>query len=138
MPPYHRYLEDQRLCLVRYEGRMDGDDFIEADQQIFRAVCGENVRFLFDMRTVHITGGAETARRYATWISELDLPHTHPGIRQAIVVDDPQDTGLSMLMTAISAPDLEMMIFSSLEAACHSIGVDPEILEEHRDLIRAQ
>lgn len=135
MTPQYRHLADDRLCLVRYEGQMDGQDFIDADGEIFAAVSGKNIRFLFDLRAVHITGGAETSRRYAAWISELNLTLTHPGIQQAIVVDDPQDTGLSMLMTAISTPDLQMSIFSSIEAACHALGVDPEILEEHRDLI---
>lgn len=131
----HRWLEDERVCLVRYEGEMDGDAFIEADREIFSSRTGPGLRYFFDLRSVHIRGGAESCRRYATWLSELEFDATHPGSQQVMVVDDPQDTGLTMLMAAISSPELQIQIYSTLEQACRDLGVDPSILEDHRDLI---
>ena len=133
----YRWIEEHKICLVRYEGTMDGHDFIAADSEVFGATRGAGVRYLFDMRDVHITGGAATARVYATWLSESNLAASNPGAQQAIVVENPEDTGLSMLMATISDPGLDFRIFSTLEGACGALDIPIEVLDEHRDLIPA-
>ena len=135
MPHRYRWFEDEHVCLVRYEGEMDAEDFIQADREIFAAVRGRGIRFLFDMRDVRITGGAATARRYAEWISESDLERTHPGNRQVIVADTPGETGLSMLMSSAVDPGLDFHIYSTVEAACEALEVSMELVESNADLI---
>lgn len=131
----YRWMEDEKICLVRYEGPMDGDAFIEADGEIFASTSGPGIRFLFDLRDANITGGVESARKYARWMDEIDLTTSHPDALQAMVVDDPNDTGLTMLLAAIAEPGTRIECFSTLDGACRALGIDPEILENHRDLI---
>lgn len=130
-----RWFEEDRVCLVRYEGEMDAEAFIEADREIFAAVRGQGIRFLFDMRDVRITGGAATARRYAEWISESDMSRTHPAARQVIIADTPGETGLSMLMNSASDAQFDFRIFSTVEAACEALGVSLELVARNTDLI---
>ena len=131
----HRFLPDQRLCLVRYAGEMDAEAFIAADEQVFEAAQGPDIRILFDLRDVKIVGGSRTARRYAEWLDGLDLARTHPGLLQALLVDRPVETGIAMLMVTATQNSSSFEIFSTLEAACDFLSVPIEIVQAHRDIV---
>lgn len=131
----HRFLPDERLCLVRYSGEMDAEAFIDADERVFEAARGPDIRILFDLREVQIVGGARTARRYAEWLDQLDLARTHPGLLQALLVDRPVETGIAMLMVTATQNSSSFEIFSTLEAACDFLGVPVSLVTAHRDIV---
>lgn len=138
MPHRHRYIPEERVCFVRYEGEMTVEEIREADARVFAEARGMNLRFVFDLRAVRVVGGAVAVRDYARWLESLDLERSHPGLRQALIADRPHETGLSLLLATIARGAHGLQVFSTPEAACRSLDIRPELVAEHADLIPTQ
>lgn len=131
----YRYLPEERVCLVRYQGSFSAERLVAADTAVFEETKGFGVRILFDMRDVELDGRPATVREYRTWMQSLDLAQTHPGLRQAIIVSRPRETGLALLLASTSGVEYGFEVFSTVEGACQALGIPLETIAAHADVI---
>lgn len=137
MSAHHRFrwLPDDGICLVHYAGHYEVENIIRADEEIFAATLAANVRYLFDARDARGIVDSGLASDYLKWFEESKILATHPGMRQAVLVDGPATTAISLIVAKGMDPDAAFAVFSTVDAACDHLGVDPAWIENHRDLI---
>ena len=130
----YRWLPDEKVCFVRYEGDWDTDGFIEADTEIYAATHGDGVRFVFDARRVQLEADTDEVRKYVEWLGSLNLAETHPKQRAALVVTGAFETAIAILIENWTDEDTPFEICSTMETACEKLGIASEILESVGDL----
>ena len=130
-----RWLSQEKICLVRYEGEFTLEALERADAEIYAATRGRGVRFLFDLRDAEFLVSPAEAREYAQWLQDQRIDDTHPESRNAIIATEARNAALSLIMAATSEPYVPFELFSTLEGACGALGIDPALVEHHSDVI---
>jgi hypothetical protein len=130
-----RWLSEEKICLVRYEGEFTLETLERADAEIYAGTRGRCIRFLFDLRDAEFVVSPAEAREYASWLREQRIDETHPESRNAIIASEARNAALSLIMAATSEPYVPFELFSTVEGACSALGIDLSLVEDHTDVI---
>lgn len=131
----YRWLSEEKVCLVRYEGEFTLEALERADAEIYAHTRGRGVRYLFDLRDAEFQVSPAEAREYAKWLQDQRIDETHPESRNAIIASEARNAALSLIMAATSEPYMPFELFSTVEGACNALGIDLSLVEGHSDLI---
>lgn len=136
MPARTRWLPELKTMVVSHHGTVTPEDLYATDQAAL-GQCeghGEGIRYAADFRGCELAMTKQDALEHARQMNELDFWHRIPGLRVAMITENPRDTALGLLFNT-EAVDARMHIFSTVEGAWAYLGLDPSTLDQIADLV---
>lgn len=136
MPAETRWLADQRLILISHHGTVTLEDLEATDAAALARNAGEGAATISDFRRCDLVLSKEDVSEYARRMESSGLEASHPGLRVAMITEDPRGTALGLLFRR-KPVGMQMEIFSTAHGAWNFVGVDPAIAAGNEDLIPA-
>jgi hypothetical protein len=122
-PCRYHWIELSRLLVERFEGRVRMDDIISLKlREIAAGLTEGGIRGITDMRFAQFDFGATEIRRFVDWVAEN--PSHMIDSRWGLIVDDPKETGLTMLYQQLIPISKESQVFSTLDATIDWLGLE--------------
>ena len=123
--------------IVSHHGLVTAEDLYATDRAAYEFAEGEgvsDVRFLVDFRRCEFAIDKEGAALHAERMNAEDYWSRIPGLRVAMITEDPHLTALGMVFD-LRALTRGLRVFSTAEGAWNSLDLEPSALDDHADLV---
>ena len=130
----YRYLHDRHLLLENLSGEVDFAQLVAMKkEQVAKGVGGLGLRALVDLRDATIVFQRGQVKEFSDWMrrnapDQLDT-------RSALLSSGPLETGLSLMYATDMKRAKTVEVFNTLRAALRWLDLQPEDIEDHRDII---
>jgi hypothetical protein len=128
-------LADASLFVLRHTEDVDYSTLDSTFLSAFESCSGVNIALLLDHRGSRILLDVPGVRRMAVGFDRWGLAGSHPGLRVAVLTDDPHDTALVMFFGNLVTEASQVGVFATLDGALDFLDSPRDSLDAHREFI---
>ena len=134
MPFRYRYLPERHVHLEALYAEVTLEQVVAMKtQQRDAEIGGLGLRALVDLRQARARFETGQVRVFGEWM-RAQLPG-QLDTRSALLASSPVETGLSLLYASDMRQIKTVEVFTTLAAALEWLGLEPELVAEHADII---